>query len=193
MIMKRALFVVLALLSFVAPAFSQVTPVRVVSGNTYSAAVDVYTGYANPTDIVSIVGSAQKVVKIVNIRVSGYATANDVIQIDLVRRSAADTGGTPTIATNVPLDTLSPAATAVVTSYASAPGTSGLIGNICACQVELPAKAGVGGYVLQWDFNENGGSPLVLRGAAETVALNLLGATLPSGGTLNITIRWVEE
>lgn len=169
-------------------------PIAQTGGITYSIGIDSYTGYATPTDIVSIIGLATKKIKIFNIRVSGFATANNVVQVDLIKRSTVDTGGTPTSYVGVPLDSVFPIPTATVISYGSAPTLGTQIGGqLCACQVEIPAKAGVGGYVLQWNFNVNGGSPLVLHGINEMVALNLLSTTLPSGGTLNITIEWIEE
>lgn len=78
-------------------------------------------------------------------------------------------------------------------SYAAAPTLGNLVGNLCACQAELPAKFGVGGYILEWPFNSRGETPIILHGANEQVALNLLSTTLPSGGTLNVTIHWIEQ
>lgn len=162
-------------------------------GTTYSAAVDAYPGYALATDIVSITGSATKTIKIINIRISGFATGNNVVQVDLIKRSTADTGGTPTTLTAVPWDSSGPAATATIVSYASAPSLGALVGPLCACQVEIPAKAGVGGYITAWDFNKDGMSPVILHGPNEIVALNFVGVTPPAGGAFNITFEWIEQ
>ena len=160
---------------------------------TYSSGISLYAGYANPTDFFSIKGSDSKTIKVTGIRLSGYATANNIIDLALVKRSTANTGGTPTIRTNTPLDSLNPLATAVVVSYAAAPTLGTLVGAICACQVELPAKSGVGGYILEWQFNHNGGSPIILRGSNEMIALNAYGTSFPAGTALNITAQWVEQ
>jgi hypothetical protein len=162
-------------------------------GRSYSTAAALYTGYASPTDFFAIRGSATKIIKIIKIRLSGYATANNIIDLALVKRSTANTSGTPTTLTNVPLDSVNPAATAVAVTYAAAPTVGTLVGNICACQVELPAKSGVGGYILRWDFWHNGGGPVILRGTNEMATLNAYGTSFPAGTNLNITLEWIEE
>ena len=162
-------------------------------GNSYSTGAAGYTGYTSPTDIFSITGSATKTIKVINVRVSGFATADNHVEIALVKRSVANTGGTPTTITPTPWDSLFSAATATVVTYAAAPTLGALVGNVCACQVEIPAKSGVGGSILEWQFNRNGVTPIVLRGTNEMLALNLSAVTLPSGAELNITIEWVEQ
>lgn len=168
-------------------------PTNIATTATYSAGIASYTGYASPTDIVSIKGSATKTIKIINIRLSGYATADDNFGVALVKRSTADTGGTPTTATATPHNSTSAAATATVVSYAAAPTLGTLVGAFCACQLQVPAKNGTGGGVLEWQFNRNGGESVVLHGTSEMVALNLYGVSLGGGTNLNITIEWLEE
>ena len=165
----------------------------ITTGPTYSAGAASYTGYANPTDFFAIAGSSTKTIKIINIRLSGYATANNNIPIALVKRSTANTGGTPTSITKTPWDSTSSAATATLVTYAAAPTLGTLVGNLCACQVELPATSGVGGSIVQWNFNHLGGSPLILRGTNEMVTLNAYGVSFPAGTNLNITVEWIEQ
>jgi hypothetical protein len=62
------------------------------------------TGYASPTDFFSVAGSSTKTIKIINIRLSGYATGNNNVPVALVKRSTANTGGTPTSITKTPWD-----------------------------------------------------------------------------------------
>ena len=168
-------------------------PVSATGGPTYSTGIALYAGYANPTDFLSIQGSATKTIKITNIRVSGNATANNQVDIGLLKRSTANTSGTPTVATLTPWDSLSSAATATVVTYGAAPTLGTLVGPLCACQVEIPAKAGVGGGVLEWQFNRNGESAIILRGINEMVVLNAYGVTFPAGTVLNLTVEWVEQ
>ncbi len=165
----------------------------IASGPTYSAGAAAYIGYASPTDFFSIAGSATKTIKIINIRLSGYATANNNVPVALLKRSTANTGGTPTAVTKTPWDSANPAATATIATYGAAPTLGTLVGALCACQVELPATSGVGGSIVQWNFNHLGGSPLILRGANEMVTLNAYGTTFPAGTNLNITIEWMEH
>lgn len=193
--MRRFLTILFACVLAATTARAQLvpTPVVNVAGYTYSAASPDYTGYSSPTDFFAIQGSATKVIEIVNVRLSGYATANNNIDIGLIKRSTANTGGTATPLTLVPLDSNNPAPTATIVTYGSAPTLGNSVGQLCACQIEVPAKAGVGGYILEWQFNRNGGSPVVLHGTNEMLALNAYGVTFPSGTNLNITIQWTEH
>ena len=190
--MKR-LFVVLFAILTSGPATAQIPAAAPLTGATYSAGAASYTGYANPTDFFSIAGSAGKTISIINIRLSGYATANNNIPVALVKRSTANTGGTPTTLTRVPLDSIFRPATATLVTYAAAPTLGTLVGALCACQVELPATSGVGGTIMEWQFNRLGSSPLVLRGAGEMVSLNAYGVSFPAGTNLNITVTWIEQ
>lgn len=180
-------------LGYINSAPAQMPAAAPLTGATYSAGAASYTGYASPTDFFSIKGSATKTISIINIRLSGYATANNNIPVALLKRSTADTGGTPTTLTNVPLDSIFPTATATIVTYAAAPTVGTLVGALCACQVELPSTSGVGGTIMEWNFNRNGASPLVLRGANEMVALNAYGVSFPAGTNLNITVTWIEQ
>src|SRR5262244_3723340 len=60
---------------------------------TYSAAVVAYTPYATPQDILGIVGSASKQVRVLRFAVSGRATAANQLDVQLVMRSSTDAGG----------------------------------------------------------------------------------------------------
>lgn len=150
------------------------------TGHTYATGIAAYTGYSNPTDFFSIRGATGKIIKIINIRLSGSATSNNNVDVALLKRSTANTGGTPTAATLTPLDSTNPAPSATVVSYGSAPTLGTLVGPVCACQMEVPARTGVGGYILEWQFNRNGAGPIVLRNANEMLTLNLYGTTLPA-------------
>lgn len=163
------------------------------AGHTYATGIAAYAGYSSPTDFFSIRGAAGKTIKIIGIRLSGSATGNNNIDVALLKRSTANTGGTPTTATITPLDSSNPAPSATVVTYGAAPTLGTLVGPVCACQLEIPARTGVGGYILEWQFNRNGAGPIVLRDASEMLALNLYGTTLPAGSNLNITVTWTEE
>lgn len=192
--MRCTIAAVIVLFGLASAAMAQsVPPTAPLTGATYSAGAASYTGYANPTDFFAISGAAGKTISIINIRLSGYATANNNIPVALVKRSTANTGGTPTAVTKVPLDSNFRPSSASVVTYAAAPTTGTLVGNLCACQVELPATSGVGGTLMEWRFNTLGGSPLVLRDANEMVAINAYGVSFPAGTNLNITVTWIEQ
>lgn len=163
------------------------------TGHTYTTGIPAYTGYSSPTDFFSIRGASDKIIKIIGIRLSGSATGNNNVDVALLKRSTANSGGSPTTATITPLDSTNPAPSATVVTYGAAPTLGTLVGPVCACQLEVPARTGVGGYILEWQFNRNGAGPIILRDASEMLTLNLYGTTLPAGTNLNITVTWTEE
>ena len=192
--MRKLLLGLLLILTSALPAGAQAS-VRLVypAFNTYAAAATAYAGYVDPTDFFSITGSATKTVEIIHIQVTGSGTSTSQLDINLLKRSTANTGGTPTALTKVPFDSRRSAATATVVTYAAAPTRGTLVGNICACQVELPAAAGVGGSTVRWDFLRLETGPLILRSDSEVVAMAIQTGQFPNGMKLNITIYWTEN
>jgi hypothetical protein len=159
---------------------------------TYSAAVLITTA-ALSTDILSIIGSSTKTIAITNFVISGIATTATVATVNIIKRSTADTLGTPTTVTAVPNDSSNAAATAVVTSYAGVPTTGTLVGNLKTFKVFFPlASGGSAGTPSAPQYSPATiTQPIVLRGVAETLAINLGGITLP-GGVVAVSIEWTE-
>ena len=98
---------------------------------TYSSAFFGLVSAASATDVICITGSASKVVRLVDIKVSGTGTAA-TFPITVLRRATADTGGTAATTTANPgvttqiasRDTgqgLNTAATATLISYTANP------------------------------------------------------------------------
>ena len=161
---------------------------------TYSAAVIAYSPYASPQDVAGLVGSSTKRVRVLRFAVSGRATAANQLDVQLVKRSSADTGGTPTALTSVPHDSNDGAATAAAATFAAAPTAGTLVGAIRAQQINLSA-AGAGGAAVpvEFDFGTVNDKAIVLNGASEALYLNLNGAAMPAGTVLNIFVEWSEE
>lgn len=161
---------------------------------TYSAATIAYAPYASPQDIVGLLGSATRRVRVLRFAVSGRATAANQLDVQLVKRSTADSGGTPTPLAAVPHDSNDGAATATANSYAAAPTPGTLVGAIRAQQINLSA-AGSGGAAVpvEFDFGTVNDKAIVLNGAAEGLYLNLNGAAMPAGTVLNVFVEWTEE
>jgi len=161
---------------------------------TYSAAAIAYSPYATPQDILGIVGSASKQVRVLRFAVSGRATSANQLDVQLVKRSAADTGGTPTALTAVAHDSNDGAAGAAVSSFAAAPTPGTLVGAIRAQQINLSA-AGSGGAAVpvEFDFGTANDKTIVLDAASEALYLNLNGAAMPAGTVLNVFVEWSEE
>jgi hypothetical protein len=160
---------------------------------TYAAAIRNVATASTATDVLTIAGSATKLVKILRIRISGSQTGNSVTPIVLIKRSALDTGGTFTTLTNVPYDSSDPAATAIVKSYTANPTTLGAaVGTIRQDQVTFNngLASGLEDRAI-FDFGEFS-KPVYLRNANENLAINF-NSTSVTAASINFTVEWTEE
>lgn len=166
---------------------------------TYMAATATFTPAASATDIFTISGSASKTVRVLRVVLSGVATAaSNITTITLVKRSAADTGGTAVASTRVPLDSTSAAASATVQHFTANPTVGGAVGTLATPRVLVPAAATATAApptILDWEFQkDNGwGTPVILRGTAEVLAVNMGGVVPAGSATFTVTIVWTEE
>ena len=116
--------------------------------------------YATPTDWVTLCGAAGKEVHVTRVEISGTSSAAGSLDVQLIKRTAADTGGTA--ATETPAKfrttmenlTATPAASATLSEYSVIP--SGLGTGIAIDSGKLFTSA-VGGLQvpLVWDFGRN--------------------------------------
>lgn len=175
-------------------------PIPLADNDPYRAAygysvVGYSTIAANPTDVFTIAGNAGKTIRVRQIQISGYATAASSTQLNIIRRSTANTGGTSSNPTPGKRDINDDAATATLTFYSANPsglGTSA--GTIDGGRLGLVASTGASqvdrmNFQYGW-LNEK--AP-VLRGASDILALNFGGVALASGAVLDIAIWWTEE
>jgi hypothetical protein len=158
---------------------------------SYSVGIVGFTPAATPTDILGITGSGTKTVRLTRIVIAGIATAAATVEIQLIKRSSASTGGSPTTPTIVAHDSNDASATAVVNQYTANPTTGTLVGTLRAEKLNLGA-AGAAGRIV-WDFTTRNSKGLVLRGAAQSLNLNWGGAAVPSGTSLTIDVEFTEE
>jgi hypothetical protein len=159
---------------------------------TYSAAATAVTPAATATDLFTITGSATKSVRIFRVRIDGTQTTTGTVNILLVKRSTANSGGTSSTLSSIPHDASSSAATAVVRSYTANPTLGTAVGTIRSDKVLVPAVTALGDE-LSYVFGESVGTqPIVLRGTGEVLAINL-NATTVTGGSFNASVEWVEE
>ncbi len=157
---------------------------------TYSSSFNVASA-VTATDIAVITGSATKTLYVTKVIVSAEATASALVDLLLIKRSAADTGGTPVVNTPIPHDSLDAAATGTVTSYTANPGALGAaVGTVRRGYVEAAAAAAVSSPTVIFEFGERG-KPITLRGIAQQLAINLAGVTV-TGGLFTITYEWYE-
>ena len=164
---------------------------------TYRYSVTDITPVATPTDVVVIKGSATMTVRIKRIVMAGFATTAGQLLVELIRRSVANTGGSPTVTAVTPgkHDINDPAATAVV-DYITA-GNCGTLGasagqmgvgrmflNVAATGPTTPAV---------WDFATRQDKAIILRGVTDFLCINCGGATLPSGAALDFECETEED
>ena len=173
---------------------SQIVTLLDGSRATYSAAVTFAAPNAS-TDVFQITGSATKTVRVLRFWISGTQTTSGVASFSLVTRSVRNTGGTSAAVTLSSYDSNSPASTASVFAYtanATALGTQ--TGTISVFKKLIPPTTFANSNYdpLVFDFGNRPGQAIVLRGTAQTLSLNLGGATL-SGNSLSIVVEWTEE
>ena len=145
------------------------------------------------TDIVTITGSASKTIAITRIDIDGVQTTASQIMLFFIRRSTADTGGTSTSPTAVPLSSLSTAATATVLAYTANPAVGTVVGTVVSNRLFIPGAATTSdAQGLSVAYGALSQQPLYLRGTSQVLAVNLNGVTV-TGGLINVNIEWTES
>jgi hypothetical protein len=143
-------------------------------------------------DIFRISGSATKTVYIKKIRVSATANATQGNNIAIVKRSAANTGGTSVASTLVPLDSTSAASTASAVHYTAAPTSGASVGTVRAAKFVIPTITSLYNPQVIFEFNENNSNPMVLNGTAQGLGI-ILNTAPGAGNNFLINIEWDEE
>jgi hypothetical protein len=163
------------------------------SRQTYASQFNV-TPVATATDIFTISGSGTKTVRILQVEIWSSETTAALKQIFLLIRSSGNTGGTTGSPGIVPFDSNNAAGTATLTSYSANPATLGtLVGNIRATNQNIgPGTTTDPETIVRWDFGNNSGQAVVLRGTSQYLAINLNGVTF-TGGSIYASITWTEE
>lgn len=170
------------------------------NGISYSAGFIGLVPAASTTDLLCIAGSASKVIKLQQIKISGSGTAISV-PATLVRRASADTGGTAASTTANPAnniakrDTTNGTAAATVIAYTANPTIvdsaptyldSANIG-VVATTVGLIAPV----TLFDFGYTDKLVQPPTLRGVAEQICLNLNATSATA--LLSGSITWTEE
>lgn len=177
----------------VAPVMAQVPSIT----STYPAQVRTYRATfiglvpaASATDFLTIGGAAG--IQVHWVKCNGVTTAAASALLQVIKRSAADTTGTSTTATNVRLNANQPAAVAVVKGYTVNPGALGAaIGTVDAglLSTNTLASSAFNNVGLTFDFsNQN----MFLEVATTYLAVNANATSLSAGASLNCTVEWNE-
>ena len=164
---------------------------------TYSASAVGFVCAAAATDIFTLQGSATKTIRVISLGVTGSTTAGSgaSVSFSLIKRSAANTAGTSSTATNVPHDSSNVAATAVVKSYTANPSALGTsVGTIRTERIVVPTIGGQGsGYASGlYSYGNRPGQAIVLRGTSEFLCMNFAGVTI-TNPVICCDIEWTEE
>jgi hypothetical protein len=113
---------------------------------------------------------------------------------NLIKRSVADTGGTSTAPTAVPLDTtqtLTPA-TATLAAYTVIPTPGAAVGNVGSQAINL-ATSGAGSGVTWSYLPTELYSDLRLRGIAQQLCVNAPNAFSTAAPSMSIEVIWTEQ
>ncbi len=147
---------------------------------------------ATPTDLVVLRGAVGKIIKVRRVFVSGIATTQGQMTVSLIKRTAANTGGTktsPTPGKNDTNDTL--AAAAALDLYTANPSGLGAGVTLKSRRISLNLAANQPDRI-EWVLGRGGEKPIYLSGVNEALALNLGGGALPAGGVFDYEIEWTE-
>jgi len=145
---------------------------------------------SSTTDNAVMPGNATNTVLLTAIKITCTQTTAGVISVEILKRSTADTAGTSAAMTAVPDDSNYSAAVSAPLSYTGTGPTVGTpVGDVDNGQVGClaPGTAGANDiYILN-----RRQKPIVLRGTAQQVAVNVGNAAL-TGGNLTVTFEWME-
>jgi len=144
---------------------------------------------SSTTDNWRINGNASNTVLVTYLSLTCTQTTAGVLSVEVAKRSTAGSGGTAGTPTVVPMDSNKAAGSSVVNSYTGTGPTVGtLVGDLDNAQVGCMASATATPndiYIANWRT-----APIVLRGTAEGIAINLGGAV--TGGNITVTVEWME-
>lgn len=153
------------------------------------------TPVATATDVLVLSGSASKVIRVTKVSVVGTATAASIYDNYIIKRTAANTGGTSTIVTPAQSDSADAAATATLRLYTANPSALGTGIAVEGAKTYLSAGATPGAAALPhvYTFGTRNDKAIVLRGTGESLAFNFGGQAVPSGANLYLSIEWTED
>lgn len=147
---------------------------------------------SSTTDNVCLYGNGTTKTYLYEIRLSGIQTTAGITNVEVVKRSAAETGGTSATPAVVPDDSNYSAANSALTTYTGTgptPGTA--VGDIDNVYVGILTATTISGndiYIPPFSWQSK---PITLNSTSEGVCMNLGGAV--SGGSISVTYRWIEK
>lgn len=161
---------------------------------TYSSMTQYVSNVAGgATDTCTLTGSATKTIRVRRIYFGMVATTAITDPIAIVKRSTANTGGTSSVMVPVPYDSRNAAATATVAFYTANPTTGTLVGVLAdpLFSVGNLTTGGAQSFPSEFQFGRLG-QPILLRGIAEVLAVNLNSFGY-SGNLTTCGFEWTED
>jgi hypothetical protein len=156
---------------------------------TYSASKAAGVGVASATDVATLAGSATKTIYVTRIIfLATIATAQALGTVNIIKRSAADTGGTSTTTTAVPHDANSAAATGTCLFYTANPSVGAVIANVRTERYNFQVT---GATVTPARLDIGFDNPITLRGTAQQLCVGLSGQGA-NATTIDVTFEWFE-
>lgn len=169
--------------------------------STYSATKVGLVTASSATDIFTITGSASKVVRITRVEVTATTTSATpaALDVQLVKRSTANSAGTSASAAATSYDSSNADATATVLSYTANPTTGTIVGTAIRAAkffqtlatytaTDFPDKD-----TLAWDFGNRPSQSPTLRATTEVIAVNLSGASATTTVSFDLMVEWTES
>ena len=143
---------------------------------------------ASATDIAVLPGNATNTVLVSRVIVTCTQTTAGIITLQLIKRSTADTAGTSANMTVVPDDSNYAAGVSVPKTYTANPTTGTAVGNIDTALVGCMAAGNTSANDMYMFVPLK---PIVLRGTAQQLTVNLNAATV-TGGSFAVTYEYSE-
>lgn len=146
---------------------------------------------ATPSDIAVLPGNGTTNVYVTQVQVSCTQTTTGAIDVFLIKRSTADAGGASTNMTVGPMDSSDAANNSTPVAYTANPSTGTIAARVDVQKITFGAPAGafaVGPYI----WTPPPGQTVVLRGATQSLAVNLNGQTT-TGAVCDVRFNWTEK
>lgn len=158
---------------------------------TYGGGILGFTLAATPTDILTIQGAANKIVRIKSIIINGNSLSLAAYPISLIRRSTVHTGGTSTVITAGKHDTSDPNSAAVLRYFTANPTPGTTVATLHIGRVIAASASNLDRLPFQYAWQND--KAILLNGASEFLAINMGATALAGATTMDIDVLWTEE
>lgn len=158
---------------------------------TYSAFKDGIAAVSTQTDQCTLAGSATKTLKVRRIWFTNVPTTAYTEPVAIVKRSTANTGAGAALPMSLTGydSSNSSESTNMAENWTAAPTVGTLVGVLADYAISFAVSTGANQPAL-FTFGQLG-QPVVLRGVAQSVSINLSGITFT--GTVGCGFEWTEE